>query len=136
MSPSSSDYHDDCDNYNKENDYSIIIKDGHPELAVITGDMVSGTTFTVGNITLNTSSLNNLSIKIDFVSNIFSIDFSRDINFRVFKFCNNQSSPIPVGEEWIFSTTGLTNAIFSFFVYDSDSSNNGWCTYTVVATIK
>lgn len=127
---------DNLDAYRSEENYPIIIKDGHPELAVITGDAVSGTAFTVGTINLNSSYLNNQGIKIDFTCNIYAIDFSRDINFRVFKVCNNQSNLTPVGIEWTLSTIGLTNTIFSFFVYDSDSSNNEWCTYTVIATIK
>ncbi len=137
MSSGSSDYQDDdFDNYNKEINNLMTIKEGSPELAVITGDTVSGTTFTVGTITLNTSSLIDVPIRIDFISNIYSIDFSRNIDFRVFKLCNNESNPIPLGEEWSFSTIGLTNTIFSFFIYDRDTGNNKWCTYTVVATIK
>lgn len=137
MDPPSKDYNDDnYDIFKREKKHSIIIKDGYPELSIITGEALPGTSLTVSSITLNTSCLNNECIKIDFASNIFSIDFNRTIIFRVLKFYDNQSTPTPVRPEWTFSTIGLTQSRISFFVFDSDCCNNEWCTYKVVATIE
>lgn len=128
---SDNDY-DTCEKEKKH--YPMIIKSGPPSLTTIPGGNVSGTSFTVGTITLNTSHLSNSCIKIDFTSNVFSTDFDETIIFQVFKNYNNLS--FPVGPGWTFSSTTSLATTISFFVCDCDYCNNQYCTYTVVATIQ
>jgi hypothetical protein len=135
-----------------------IVKCGSPGSMTIPDCTEPGTSFTVASLTLNTSHIFNPCIKLEFASNIILDYFKGTINFQVFKICNNQFQPIPIGPQWTFSRpnsswfpavapeaaepekswggSGTTASdIFSFFVCDCDSCCNECCTYTVVATV-
>ncbi len=145
-------YDDDCYPANelihKEN--KTILKCGTPGSAVsITPDTLLGTTFTVSTLNLNTSCLCDPCVKLEFTSTLAyssptTID-STVVNFQVFKLCDNQRNPIPVGPQLVFSVPFTTviepiepgfsgTSTFSFFVCDCDSCHHEGCTYSVVAT--
>lgn len=128
----------DCDNDAIKENWPMNISGAYFNTTVIPGSSVSGTSFIVNTITLNTSTIRNSCIKIDFTSNMFASDFDETVNFQVFKRCYNQL--ICVGPVWMFSSTVSSTTTFSFFVFDYDCnydcSNNPYCTYVVVATIQ
>ncbi|NLU52119.1 MAG: DUF4489 domain-containing protein [Clostridiaceae bacterium] len=113
------------------------IKCGNPSSTTIPVGTVAGTTFTVASLTVNTNKIKNPTIKLEFASNIVTTAFVGTLTFQVFKVCNNQLTPIPVGPSWTYTeTVAITDAsTFSFFICDCDTCFNDCCTYTVVATV-
>lgn len=133
----------DCDTCKKIKEHSpTILKCSSPNSSVIvTVPLNTPTPFTVATLTLNRHGLSNSEILLEFASNIIiSGTFTGTISFQVYKLCNNQVSPTPIGPAWVFSRTiaetlpGVTE-IFSFFVCDSNCSSDECCIYTVTATI-
>ena len=142
---------DDCYPCNKLccKDNRTILKCGAPGGTSIAPGALSGTASTISTLALNTSCLCNPCVKLEFTSTIAyssptTID-STVVNFQVFKLCDNQLNPIPVGPQVVFSvpfTTVVPPAIpgfsgtstFSFFVCDCDNCTHECCTYSVVAT--
>jgi hypothetical protein len=134
---------------NKEN--KTILKCGATGGATsITPSTLVGSTFTVSTLTLNTSCLCDPCVKLEFASTLAyssptTID-STVVNFQVFKLCDNQRNPIPVGPQLVFSVPFTTlivppaipgfsgTSTFSFFVCDCDICPHECCTYSVVAT--
>lgn len=143
---------DDCYPCNKlsHKENTTILKCGTPGGAIsIDLDTLEGATFTVSTLALNTSCLRNPCVKLEFVSTIAyssptTIE-STVVNFQVFKLCDNQRNPIPVGPQLAFSVPFTTiiqppapgfsgTSTFSFFVCDCDICHHECCTYSVVAT--
>ncbi len=143
---------DDCYPCNKlcHKENSPILKCGTPGGAIsITPKTLAGTTFTVSTLTLNTSCLCDPCVKLEFASNLAyssprTID-STVVNFQLFKLCDNQRNPIPVGPQLFFSvpfttigpigTPGFSGtSTFSFFICDCDICHHECCTYSLVAT--
>lgn len=149
----SPEHDDDCYPCNKLSykENKTILKCGTPGGEIsIDPDTLAGTTFTASTLTLNTSCLRNPCVKLEFASNLaysspMTID-STVVNFQVFKLCDNQRNPIPVGPQLVFSvpfttvidppeTPGFSGtSTFSFFVCDCDICPHECCTYSVVAT--
>ena len=144
---------DDCYPCNKlsHKDNKTILKCGTPGSAIsIAPGTLSGTAFTVSTLTLNTSCLCDPCIKLEFTSTLaYSSPTTIDgtvVNFQLFKLCDNQRNPIPVGPQLVFSVP-FTNLIvppaipgfsgtstFSFFVCDCDICPHECCTYLLQAT--
>lgn len=133
----------DCDTCKKVKEYPpAILKCSTPNSNVITTVPVgTPTPFTVATLALNRCGLSNSKILLEFASNIIIDEaFTGTIIFQVYKLCNNQFGPIPVGPAWVFSAT-ITETLpsvtetFSFFVCDSNCCSDECCIYTVVATI-
>lgn len=146
--------HDDdcylCSKLNHE-EKNTILKCGTPGGAIsITPDTLADTTFTVSTLNLNTSRLCDPCVKLEFTSTIAyssptTID-STAVNFQVYKLCDNNINPIPVGPQLVFSVPFTTlidppvepgfsgTSTFSFFVCDCDICPHECCTYTVEAT--
>jgi hypothetical protein len=147
-----SNHDDDCHPCNKlcRNNRTILKCGTSGSTISVTPSTLAGTTFTVSTLTLNNSCLFNPCVKLEFTSTLAyssptTID-STVVNFRVFKLCNNESNPIPVGPQFAFSVPFTTLIIppvipgfsgtstFSFFVCDCDICPHECCTYSVVAT--
>ncbi|RII34250.1 DUF4489 domain-containing protein [Clostridium chromiireducens] len=147
------DHDDDCYPCNKlcHKENRTILKCGTPGSAIsITPDTLAGTTFNVSTLTLNTSCLCDPCVKLEFASNLayssLSTIESTVVNFQLFKLCDNQRNPIPVGPQLVFSVPFTTlidppispgfsgNSTFSFFVCDCDTCHHECCTYSLVAT--
>lgn len=133
-------YHDNCDPCRRraENPQpTTIVKCGTSGAATIPDATVVGTTLTPSSLALNTSCLCNPCIKLEFASNIVATAFTGTISFQVFKQCNNQFTPVPVGPSFTYERlVAITESnTFTFFICDCDSCNNDCCTYTVVATV-
>lgn len=141
-----SEHDDDCYPCNKltHKENKTILKCGTPGpvISIVPG-MSAGTTFTVSNLTLNTSSLCDPCVKLEFASTLaYSSDINNStvVNFQVFKLCDNQRNPIPVGPQLVFSVpfnpvvAFSGTSTFSFFVCDCDACPHECCTYSVVAT--
>ncbi|OAA85770.1 DUF4489 domain-containing protein [Clostridium ljungdahlii] len=146
--------HDDncypCNKFSHKENKSIL-KCGTPGSAIsITPGTLAGTTFTVSTLTLNTSCLCDPCVKLEFTSTLAyssptTID-STVVNFQVFKLCDDQLNPIPVGPQLAFSVPFTTlivpptapgfsgTSTFSFFICDCDTCHHKCCTYSVVAT--
>lgn len=127
----------------KEN--KTILKCGTPGGAISIVPGMEGTTFNVSTLTLNTSCLCDPCVKLEFTSTLASssadILSSTVVNFQVFKLCDNQRNPIPVGPQLVYSVpfpsppAGFSGtSTFSFFVCDCDICPHECCTYSVVAT--
>ncbi|QXE20979.1 DUF4489 domain-containing protein [Clostridium sp. 001] len=113
-----------------------IIKCGCPSSTTIpTTTAASGTKFTITSLTLDTCHLKHPCIKLEFASNVIAdATFVGTLGIQVFKQCNNQITPTPIGPVWSLSIPALTSETFSFFVCDCDCTCfNGCCTYTVIA---
>lgn len=131
-------YNDDCDHCKKEKiPCPTIIKCSCPGTATIPTGATVGTIFPLTTLTLNTSCLCDPCTKLEFASNLVaSAAVTGTLNFQVSKICRGQSTSIPVGPAWTFSTSGVTaSRTFSFFVCDCDSCFDDCCTYTVAATV-
>ncbi|OOM71997.1 DUF4489 domain-containing protein [Clostridium sp. BL-8] len=133
----------DCDTCKKvKENPPAILKCSSPNSSVITTVPVgTPTPFTVATRALNKCGLSNSKVLLEFASNIIINEaFTGTIIFQVYKTCNNQVGPIPIGPAWVFSAT-ITETLpsvtetFSFFVCDSNCCNDECCIYTVVATI-
>ncbi len=138
MNSMSRDYcHDDYNHCKKEKDLCpTIIKCGCPSSTAVAAG-AAGRTFTVNSLTLNTSCLCDPCTKLEFASNIIiDATFTGTLSFQVFKICNNQFQPVPVGPAWTFAnpTAAGPSSAFTFFICDCDACSNDCCTYTVVAT--
>lgn len=120
-----------------EKDCPTIIKCGCPSSTTIPAATVAGTTFTLTSTTLDTSCLCDPCVKLEFASNLVApVAFTGTLSFQVFKQCNNQFTPVPIGPAWTFDLVALlASQTFSFFVCDCDSCFNDCCTYTVIATV-
>ncbi|NSB30301.1 DUF4489 domain-containing protein [Clostridium saccharoperbutylacetonicum] len=129
---------DDCDNCKNQRNFGpTIIKCSCPSAITIPNTTPFGTNFTISSLILDTSSLCNPTVKLEFSSNIVAaVAFAGTINFQVFKLCRGQSTSVPVGPVWTFNSAALISSqTFSFFVCDCDSCFNDCCSYTVVATV-
>jgi hypothetical protein len=133
----------DCDTCKKVKEYSpsILKCSAFNSNVIATVPVDTPTPFTVATLTLNRCGLSNSKILLEFASNIIINEaFTGTIIFQVYKLCNNQVGPIPIGPAWVFSAT-ITETLpsvtetFSFFVCDSNCCNGECCIYTVVATI-
>ncbi|WP_442263658.1 DUF4489 domain-containing protein [Tissierella sp.] len=97
-----------------------------------------GTEFTATSLTLDTSALCKPCTKFEFTSNIVATAFTGTISFQVFKQCNNQFAPVPVGPSFTYSSAAAVtdSKTFSFFICDCNGCINECCNYTVVATVN
>lgn len=146
--------HDDgylCNKISHKEENKTILKCGTPGGAIsLAPGTLAGTAFTVSTLTLDTSCLRDACVKLEFASNIAyssptTID-STVVNFQIFKLCDGQRNPIPVGPQLAFSVPFTTlidppvapgfsgTSTFSFFVCDCDSCTHECCTYSAVAT--
>jgi hypothetical protein len=142
-------YRDNCDPCNKndkQNDYydcrendkktcETIIKCGCPRSTTLPLVTVSSD-FTVASVTLDTSKLRNPCVKLEFASNLVTVAaITGTLSFQVYKQCENQLNPIPIGPSWIYEPVAVGSDTFSFFTCDCDCScDKGCCTYSVVVT--
>lgn len=134
--PCNKGHFDPCDK-KKEKFCPTIIKCSSPGSVTLPPATVAGTTFTLTSLTLNTRELEDPCIKLEFASNLVAtVAFTGTVNFQIFRQCNNQITPVPIGPIYTFSLVALLSSqTFSFFVCDCNSCFNECCTYTVVATV-
>ncbi len=143
---------DDCFPCNKLccKDNSTILKCGTSGGVSITPGTLAGTASTISTLSFNTSCLCDPCVKLEFASTIaYSSPTTMDstvVNFQVFKRCDNQLIPIPIGPQLVFSVPYTTvivppeipgysgTSTFSFFVCDCDICSHECCTYSVVTT--
>lgn len=128
----------DCNPCKKEKKCNTtLVKCGIPSSTTLPAATVAGTTFTLASLTVDTSCLKNACVKLDFSSNLVAtVAFTGTVDFRIFKLCRGQFTPVPVGPTFTFSLVALlTSQTFSFSTCDCDSCNDECCTYTVVATV-
>lgn len=132
-------FEDECCEHRTKKITPAFVRCSNPGSVTIPAVTAAGTTFTVSSLTLNTSCLCNPCIKFEFASNIITTAAVLSINFQIFKLCNNQFTPVPVGPTWTFSrAVAVTDAnTFSFDVCEccGDICPNECCTYTVVVTV-
>lgn len=125
--------------FDKDDDRcKIIIKCGSLGSITIPDETPAGATFNVTSLTLDTSSLKNPCIKLEFASHVITDSFTGVISLQIFKLCKGQFLPIQVGPQWLFSrpNSSSENTDFSFFVCDCcNTCFDECCTYTVVATV-
>ncbi|UZQ49315.1 DUF4489 domain-containing protein [Clostridium kluyveri] len=115
-----------------------IIKCSSPGSVTLPAATVAGTAFPLTSLTLDTSRLEDPCIKLEFASNLVAaVAFTGTINFQIFRQCNNQLTPVPIGPAYTFNLVALLSSqTFSFFVCDCNSCfSNDCCTYTVIATV-
>lgn len=96
------------------------------------------TSFTVTSLRLNMSKFKNPCVRLEFLTNldIVGITVTDNLQFQIFKQCDNQSEAVPVGPSWTFGPVGVGSDTFSFFVCDCDCDPclYNCCTYTVRVT--
>lgn len=130
-----------ADNNCEYNSNRIILKCGNTVSALIPLPLapeIAGIPIRVANVTVDTSSLQNPKIKLDFLINITipAGDTIVNLTFQVFKLCNNMYQKIPVGPKLYYKKSFVSEVtdIFSFFVYDNDIFVSKCCTYILEAT--
>lgn len=113
------------------------IKCGNSSSTVIPVGTAAGTQYTLATLTLNTHKFKDPTIKLEFASNIVTTAFVGTLTIQVFKVCNGQLTPMPVGPTWTYTeTVAVTDSsTFSFFICDCDTCPCDCCTYSVVATV-
>ncbi|MGK0468864.1 DUF4489 domain-containing protein [Clostridium sp.] len=123
----------------KEKEASVLLKckTGFP--LTITEDVTTGTAFTLNTLSLNLEKFKNPCVKFEFAANIVSATTTATLSFRIFKQCRNQTTPTPIGPEWVYDVVALTGTdAFTFIVCDCECDNDSCydecCTYTVVVT--
>lgn len=129
---------DPCRRRPENPEVAAIVKCGTSGTATIPVATVAGTTFTPASLALNTSSLCNPCVKLEFTSNIVAAAFTGSISFQVFKQCDNQFTPVPVGPAFTYARlvdVFTASDTFTFYICDCDSCNKDCCSYTVVATV-
>ncbi len=100
----------------------------------------AGVTFTLATVNVDTKCMNHPCIQLEFATNIIATAATLILNFQIFKQCNNQMAPIPVGPIWTFSPPvefsegGAFTNTFSFSVCDCDTTCDECCNYRVVVT--
>ena len=114
-----------------------IVKCGCPSSTTLPVGSTVGTQFTLASLTLDTSCMCEPNIKLDFTSNfVATAVFTGALNIQVFKHCKGDMVSRPVGPVWNFNSVALLQSTtFSFFICDSDTCDEGCCTYNVVATV-
>ena len=133
-------YNDKCDPCRRQQktEVTAIVKCGTSGAATIPDATVIGTSFTPASLALNTSSLCNPCVRLEFTSNIIATLFTGSISFQIFKQCSNQLTPVPIGPAFTYERlVAITESnTFTFYICDCDACNKDCCTYTVVATVN
>ena len=130
------DNYGDC--FKKTKETEVLLKCGSSFPATVLATTPTGTTFTLSNLTLNTSHFCDPCIKFEFASNIITTAAIATLNFQIFRLCRNQTTPIAIGPIWTFATAAVTTdaSTFTFIFCDCDfCPNDDCCTYSVVATV-
>lgn len=98
---------------------------------------LTGTTFTLATLNVNTKGYRRVCIKFDFAGNIVTTEAVITLNFQIFKQCKGQLAPIPVGSVWTYSRLiAVTESdSFRFFSCDCNICDDECCVYSVVATV-
>jgi hypothetical protein len=113
---------------------SAILKCGNSGSAVILAGSNTVTIFPI--ITINTSHLHNSCIKLNFTSNIISINLVGTVAFQLFRLCKGEQQATMIGPPWTFTRAAAAIAdikTFSFFECDCDFCPSKECKYAVVA---
>lgn len=115
-----------------------ILKCGNVGGVTIPAGTAAGAFYTLTSVTVDTKFIKRPNIKFEFASNIVTNGSVIDLNFQLYRQCNNQVSPIPVGPIWTFSRTVAVaeSDSFSFFTCDCDFCHDDCCTYSVRATVS
>ena len=138
-----------CEEDPEEEKCPTIIKCSGPSstpIPVLTlGEGISNVELPLASLTLDTSCICDPIVKLDFSTNyVVPVRVSLvggSIVLRVFKQCKNQATRVPIGSAWAISG-GIAGieifeaSIASFSTCDTDSCQDGCCTYTVVATVN
>lgn len=114
----------------------FILKCGTPNSVTISASTSPGTAIAVTSVTLNTSCLCKPVVKLKFSSFINTTNLIGDLNFQIFKLCDNQLRAIPIGSHFTFRRVRVATIAqtFTFFICDCDTCFNDCCTYTVMVT--
>lgn len=120
-----------------------LVKSGTPQttpLPFITlpSGLLGSDPLVIATLRLNTARYKDPCIKLDFVTNfnVFGVT-AGTLKFQVYKQCDNQENPIPIGAPWTFGPIASGYEPLSFFVFDCDDAgcfNNASFTYTVVVS--
>ena len=127
---------EDC--FKKTKETEVLLKCGTSFPASVLATSPTGTSFTLGTLTLITSRFCDPCIKFEFASNIVTTAAIATLNFQIFRLCRNQISPTAIGPIWTFATSVATTdaSTFTFIFCDCDfCPNDDCCTYSVVATV-
>ena len=104
----------------------------------IPAETAEGAAFPLVNMDVDAHEYKKPCVKVEFISNILTEAATGTLRFQLFRQCNGQLSPIPVGAGWTYSravaTADEANA-FGFTLCDCDNCNCGCCNYSVVATV-
>lgn len=113
------------------------LKCGTPGGVTLPLATLAGTTFNVATVNVDTKNFEHPCIKFEFASNVITTAAILTLNFQIFKLCQNQLVPTPVGPVWTFSRlVAVTESdAFTFFVCDCDICGEECCNYSVVATV-
>jgi hypothetical protein len=117
----------------------VLLKCGTPGSLTIPDATPLGQTFPLASVTINTSFLCKPLVALDFASSIDLTNFIGILNFQVFKLCDHEVNPIPIGSQFAyrrgaFGGGALVDDIFAFSICDCAMCSNECCTYTVVVT--
>ncbi|MFT4105365.1 MAG: DUF4489 domain-containing protein [Lacrimispora sp.] len=113
------------------------LKCGSHGSVTIPAATLTGTTFTLAVVNVNTKGYRGPCIKFDFAGSIAVTGAAITLNFQIFKQCKGQLVPVPVGPVWTFSRLiEVTESdSFRFFSCDCDICDDGCCVYSVVASV-
>ncbi|MDR1547699.1 MAG: DUF4489 domain-containing protein [Hungatella sp.] len=116
----------------------VLSKCSSPSTVSVAGETASGVTFTLATLQLNTEKFNQPCIELEFSTNIIFPTSLLTAFMQVYKQCNCQLVPIPIGPTWLLDHL-LPETIydtFTFHVHDCIDKTEICCTYYVLLTVQ
>lgn len=115
----------------------VLSKCSSPSTVSVAGGTPSGTTFTLASLQLNAEAFNHPCIELEFATNTIFPTSLLIAFIQVYKQCNCQLVPIPIGPTWLLdhSLPESNYNTFTFHVHDCIEKMEGCCTYYVLLTV-
>ncbi len=109
-----------------------------PSSVSISGETATGVTFTLASLQLNAEKFNQPCIELEFTTNTIFPTSILIAFIQVYKQCNCQLIPIPIGPTWLLdhSLPESNYNTYNFHVHDCIEKTEGCCTYFVLLTVQ
>ncbi len=116
----------------------VLSKCSSPSSVSIAGGTSAGVTFTLATLQLNAEKFNHPCIELEFATNTIFQTSILIAFIQVYKQCNCQLVPIPIGPTWLLdhSLPESNYNTYTFHVHDCIEKTEGCCTYYVSLTVQ
>ncbi len=116
----------------------IYTKYGASSNVPIAGETPAGESFTLASLSINPKNFNCPCIELEFTTNVIFPESFLVAFIQIFKQCECQIAPIPVGPVWLLEhpLPESNYNTFTFHVHDCMKKTGGCCTYYALLTVQ